>query len=84
MQINPRKLEILRGRLIASLGHNVPWSEMAKMIRELGPPHEHFCAHTFSNIRTGKSKGSIKTANAIIDLMIRNGILVEPDDLITF
>ena len=64
--INPGKLELAKGQLAAKLERQLTWREFSTMCK-VSP-------HTFSNIRNGRSGGSVQTAERITAVLRSHGV----------
>jgi hypothetical protein len=74
-RIDPDSLAMLRARLVLALGREVDWGEFAT-ICELAPS-------TLSNLKAGRTPGSIKTANLIRRGCAKHKVYVRLTDIIS-
>jgi hypothetical protein len=74
-RVDPDNLAVLRGRLIVLLGRDVEWKEFAE-ICEITPG-------TISNLKAGRTYGSIKTANLIRSGCAKHKLYVRLTDIIS-
>lgn len=72
--IHPNKLAEARGKLIVAIGHDINWSEFAQLCGiTLG---------TVSNIRNGRSGGTTRTGEKIVDALRAHGVAITLEDLL--
>jgi transcriptional regulator with XRE-family HTH domain len=74
-KINPKKLEVAKIRTMSNLGMHVTWGEFARML-DLTP-------NTLSNLRHGKTAGSVTTLQKIAANLQKHGVDMKEEDLIT-
>lgn len=73
--IDPKKLEILRGRLIAATMRDVEWQEFARIVG--------VTPNTLSNIKHGRTKGSVTTARKIRSACAEHNVYVSFSDILS-
>ena len=74
-RIDPDKLAVARGRLIAAVGRDVTWREFAEMA--------NVSVGTISGILNGRTHGSSKTVESIVVMLRQYGVPVLADDLLS-
>ena len=74
-RIDPDSLAVVRARLVLALGREVTWNEFAE-ICEVAPS-------TISNLKAGRTPGSIRTANLIRKGCAKHKVYVRLTDIIS-
>lgn len=73
--IDPDKLSVARARLVVAVGRDVPWYEFADL--------SGLTMGTISNIRSGKSGGTHRTWQKIVDMLRSKGVAIIDTDLLS-
>lgn len=74
-RIDPRKLEVLRGQIIVSLGHDIAWYRLSE--------NAGLSTNTLSNLLNGRSSGRAKTVRALINYARSVGVDARESDLLS-
>lgn len=72
--IDPYKLDVVRAKLIERKGRDVSWSEFSEIVG--------LTLNTISNIRHGRSSGSARSIERIVNAMLREGVQISHYDLL--
>lgn len=72
--ISPKKLDEVKIRTMSHYGAHLTWGEFARML-DVTP-------NTISNIRHGRTEGSVSTLKKIVSNLNKNGVEIEEKDLI--
>lgn len=73
--IDPNKLSVARGKLIVALGRDVTWYEFADLA--------NITPGTISNLRSGRTGGTVQTWRKIVDMLRSRGVAVIDTDLVS-
>lgn len=74
-RVDPRKLEVMRARIVIELGHDIAWYKLSESCG--------LSTNTLSNLINGRSTGRAKTVRAIINYARKIGVNAKETDLLT-
>lgn len=74
-RIDPRKLEVMRGRIIVALGRDLAWFRLSQAAG--------LSTNTLSNILHGRSGGRAATVRALTDYARKVGVPAKETDLLS-